>query len=68
MEQIPTIGRIVHYHYDGASRPAIVIATHEDHSVVDLVVFGGHLGSAATRLKVPMAETGKNTWAWPPRV
>ena len=66
-ESRPTIGRVVHYHTQVKTVPAIIIdvARAGGQEFVDLQVFGSHVGPY--RYRVLPGEPGKNnTWSWPP--
>jgi hypothetical protein len=72
MTQLPSIGRIVHfhqYHNSGVFCPdaAIVVGVYEDGKIVDLVVFrsdGVSHENCVIYSEIP--ELGH--WSWPPRV
>ena len=64
-EPLLTMRRIVDYHTNVKSYPAIVTAVHPD-DLCDLVIFGSPLGSCGTRLNVrPGGRGHNNTWSWP---
>jgi hypothetical protein len=67
-EPAPTIGRIVHWHYESGTYPAIVTKVYQKTLAVDLAVFGSPFGTYASRLGVMPGKPGqKNTWSWPER-
>ena len=68
----PTVGRIVHFHFDkgqGEEPPiaAIITVVEDGSTAVRLSLFNGE-GSVIPRHSVPFSETPKpGHWNWPPR-
>lgn len=74
-EQVPSVGRIVHYRqtsdeYDLLQPFAAIITFVHSAELVNLTVFdhdGGRLSRIAVKLSVGQA-TKPGCWNWPPRV
>ncbi len=68
--QKPSIGRIVHYDYNGSIIPAIITKVFSD-TVVNLRAFEDSTGSPLwfTSVKILEGETSSlGLWFWPPFV
>lgn len=60
----PSIGRIVHFQFDGLAHAALVIGINEDETV-DLQVFYRD-GETEHVTNIPQGDVSE-TWNWPPR-
>lgn len=72
MDQVPSVGRIVHFVEAGACRAAIVTDTRDDESI-DAVVFspaglGYERNAPHADSSDDPAEREGGTWHWPERV
>ena len=61
----PSIGRIVHFYFEGHVCAAVVVAVHTD-DCVNLTVFHPN-GYTIPKTSIN-AGTGDQQWSWPPRV